>query len=610
MENIINDLNSSINKENNHDIIEHLKSLIEKADSVQIKEINTFIKLFNIDSTDVQTVGSETIAELCKNQENRKIFTNELIVNKLMEFMESGSPELIFTTIRALGNICYENEEASNLVNNVGIESIFKVLRSDSKRQSDSLTVKASGLLVNLLSTHDNLPKTALKGGILSVVEKLLSKYKDPIEDNKVLITFLLSIVNSLTDYLDEKDNILSISKLIIEIFKKTEIPEICILSLEIFHSLSEKDDIKTLLATEGMCELLYDLIEKYRDKVNDEDSRAVLKIACDLIVLILTGDSCMDELYNDGKGKMYCNMLTWLDSDDSDLLSTGILAIGNFARKDTHCIQMVKSGIAKKLIDLLRKYNHSTDINDCKVQHALLSTLKNLVISKENKAQALKDDIIEVMYPMLNQDKSIVVFKLLGTIRMVIDGQPEASLYLLSKKDFIEKLVYWCYNSDHLGIRGEVPRIFSWLIKNSYSSEPFPTFIEVKDSVKCIIDMISSNHGLMQNESFLALNVLAIGLTNKQKHPQADVEEFYQKLCEADLGKNVNFVLNKYGEKWDKHTTENCISFLENLLKSDKVLKELKSNEVPQMLGKLKNNSNATDCLDRLERILKIFNK
>lgn len=48
--------------------------------------------------------------------------------------------------------------------------------------------------------------------------------------------------------------------------------------------------------------------------------------MACDLIVLVLTGDACIDELYNCGSGKTYLNMLTWLDSDDSDLLSTGKL--------------------------------------------------------------------------------------------------------------------------------------------------------------------------------------------------------------------------------------------------------------------------------------------
>jgi hypothetical protein len=55
--------------------------------------------------------------------------------------------------------------------------------------------------------------------------------------------------------------------------------------------------------------------------------------------------------LYNNGQGKVYENMITWLDSDDPDLLSTGVLALGNFARKDTHCIHMVQNGISKKLI-------------------------------------------------------------------------------------------------------------------------------------------------------------------------------------------------------------------------------------------------------------------
>lgn len=57
---------------------------------------------------------------------------------------------------------------------------------------------------------------------------------------------------------------------------------------------------------------------------MTDEESRYILKMTCDLIVFILTGDPCMDLVYNDGKGKMYANMLSWLDSEDSDLLTTG----------------------------------------------------------------------------------------------------------------------------------------------------------------------------------------------------------------------------------------------------------------------------------------------
>lgn len=90
MENFINDLNSSINSKKDQDIIHNLKLLIEDADNVTVKEANTFEKLLNLESKNVLIVACETIAELCKNLENRKIFTNEPIVNKLMQFLQSG----------------------------------------------------------------------------------------------------------------------------------------------------------------------------------------------------------------------------------------------------------------------------------------------------------------------------------------------------------------------------------------------------------------------------------------------------------------------------------------------------------------------------------------
>lgn len=60
------------------------------------------------------------------------------------------------------------------------------------------------------------------------------------------------------------------------------------------------------------------------------------------------------------------------------------------------------------------------------KVQHAILSTLKNLAIPKQNKRALLDDGLIDVVYPLLESNHEIVIFKLLGTFRMVIDGQGE----------------------------------------------------------------------------------------------------------------------------------------------------------------------------------------
>lgn len=73
-------------------------------------------------------------------------------------------------------------------------------------------------------------------------------------------------------------------------------------------------------------------------------------------------------------------------------------------------------------VLDLLSK--HTSQNGDIKVQHAILSTLKNLAIPKQNKRALLDDGLIDVVYPLLDSNHEIVVFKLLGTFRMVIDGQ------------------------------------------------------------------------------------------------------------------------------------------------------------------------------------------
>jgi hypothetical protein len=43
--------------------------------------------------------------------------------------------------------------------------------------------------------------------------------------------------------------------------------------------------------------------------------------------------DVSMNTLYAEGKGKVFQQMMSWLSSGDEDLQTTGVLAMGNFAR-------------------------------------------------------------------------------------------------------------------------------------------------------------------------------------------------------------------------------------------------------------------------------------
>lgn len=64
-----------------------------------------------------------------------------------------------------------------------------------------------------------------------------------------------------------------------------------------------------------------------------------------------------MEYLYENGNGAVYKDMILWLNSEDVDLMSTGILAIGNFARNDSHCIQMVENGLVNTLLGIFLLY-------------------------------------------------------------------------------------------------------------------------------------------------------------------------------------------------------------------------------------------------------------
>jgi hypothetical protein len=74
-----------------------------------------------------------------------------------------------------------------------------------------------------------------------------------------------------------------------------------------------------------------------------------------------------------------------WLDSSDEYLATTSVLALGNFARTDNHCIKMVKDNVLLKLIDIL-KSSTQREPSDSRLQHALVSKrFFNVVVRVNN---------------------------------------------------------------------------------------------------------------------------------------------------------------------------------------------------------------------------------
>lgn len=167
----------------------------------------------------------------------------------------------------------------------------------------------------------------------------------------------------------------------------------------------------------------------------------------------------------------------------------------------------------------------------------------------------------------------------------------------MIQQRDFVKKLVYWCYNSDHLGVRGEAPRLLCWLIKNCHSSTHLATIPSVPDSIKCLVEMISTMHAVMQNEALLALNLLCASSSKQSNLPQLFID--------ADLGKHIAFVINKYHEKMERETIENMLILLEQLTKFTPISKHLLNSKVNDTLKLLTANKNATPSNSRISKLI-----
>uniref|UniRef100_A0A8C7HEW4 Rap1 GTPase-GDP dissociation stimulator 1 n=1 Tax=Oncorhynchus kisutch TaxID=8019 RepID=A0A8C7HEW4_ONCKI len=262
---------------------------------------------------------------------------------------------------------------------------------------------------------------------------------------------------------------------------------------------------IKLQLVEAGLVECLLDVVVHTVDGVREEDV-AQLKTASDLMVLLLLGDESMQKLFEGGKGSVFQRVLSWVPSHNHQLQLAGALAIANFARNDGNCIHMVESGIVQKLLELLDRH---VDEGNVTVQHAALSALRNLAIPVVNKAKMLSAGVSDTVLKFLPSEMPPVQFKLLGTLRMLIDTQADAADQLGTNGKLVERLVEWCEAKDHAGVMGESNRLLSALIRHSKSKDVVKTVIQGA-GVKHLVVMATSEHMIMQNEALVALGLIA----------------------------------------------------------------------------------------------------
>ncbi|CAG5042681.1 unnamed protein product [Parnassius apollo] len=462
----------SVGKNYEYDVSSCLKSLINNNDQT------------------IVLLCVQAISELAKCEIKREIYATKDIILPIMNILSkeinSDSIELVKQCCRALGNLCCDCDASRIIIlENNGVLVLANVLESALKNDTlEEIRLLASKTLLNYAIGGHQFSESIVEEGVIDKQNKILlsEMEKDDMNDDSVVTALLiLSVINdNAPEFLFDSD----VNKTVLNILKDTTNIEVSELCLEHLHMQAEHDLVKTLLANENgvqlVCSRLEQLMQKHEaGDLNAEDSEveAVMKQACDLIIIVLTGDEAMDTLYNNGVGEVYLTMVKWLDYTNYNLLTTAVLAIGNFARKDEYCIHMMEDKIFDKLLDIFEVYHgfclriqkeqntvHPIDIVTVnKIQHAALSAIRNLTVPVVNKrVAAAKGRATPMLLKALpNIEDHQVAYKLLAALRMLVDGQEGVARQLITDAAALGAVGRWA-RAGHAGAGGEAPRLLA----------------------------------------------------------------------------------------------------------------------------------------------------
>lgn len=175
---------------------------------------------------------------------------------------------------------------------------------------------------------------------------------------------------------------------------------------------------------------------------------------------------------------------------------------------------------------------------------------------------------LVDTILPMLDIHQPPVVFKLLGTLRMLIDGQEELALKILQNQKLIEQLIEWARKTpDMVGVNSEASRLMAWLVKHGYRTqdaavrvgvEPLMVFVGIDGTVHTLINMLLSVHLVMQNEALFALTLIVA-------HLKAQEVELSKSFIDANIGQILTDFIQRMSEM--ERTTNEIVENLNTLV-------------------------------------------
>ncbi|NWW67319.1 GDS1 protein, partial [Ifrita kowaldi] len=489
--------------------------------------------------------AAHVLSEIAKNEEMKKPCIEADLVLTLIPLLESTDQEMLLHTGRAIGRICYDNRD---------------------------------------------LQEELVKVGVIPSLVRILTDYA---ESEPLVHVALLALYN-LAD-LDSAKEALSMTKVaeqLVKQLRRAESHERLEIVFEVLQALAENDALKVQLVEAGVPEVLSEILLRLQGSSQAEDT-CIVKAASDLIVSLLLGGkkgNITGQIHKESASRILI-LARQENSQSKDSLNselallvsiivflTSLTCLAVPLSSDGNCLRMVQLGVIHQLLDLLEKHVQSGDTS---VQQAALSALQNLAIPVVSKVQMLEEGVAERIEALLRSESPPVQFKLLGTLRMLADGQADAAEILGHDPMLLNRLVEWCSGSDHSGICGEANRLLASILHHNRSQEVVKA-IQAAQGVKHLVSMTTSEHAVMQNEALTALAIASA----------IDLETLEESFKESQLVQSLHKLLQD--DDTSPEVKYNSMGLLCRLLNSGDLRQEIEEDKIKDTLEQLCSHSNA----------------
>ncbi|NXP35677.1 GDS1 protein, partial [Leiothrix lutea] len=473
--------------------------------------------------------AAHVLSEIAKNEEMKRPCIEANLVPTLIPLLESTDQEMLLHAGRAIGRICYENR---------------------------------------------SLQEELVKVGVIPSLVRILTDYA---ESEPLVHVALLALYN-LAD-LDSAKEALSTTKVaeqLVKQLRRAESHERLEIVFEVLQALAENDALKVQLVDAGVPEVLSEILLRLQGSSQAEDM-CIVKAASDLIVsLLLGGTKTWARLTVNFTIEMVRLVILYPTKMEHHCLF--LISESEFLQRDGNCLRMFQLGVIHQLLDLLEKQVQSGDTS---VQQAALSALQSLAVPVVSKVQMLEEGIAERIEALLRSESPPVQFKLLGTLRMLADGQADAAEILGQDPLLLNRLVQWCSVSDPSGICGEANRLLASILHHNRSQEVVKA-IQAAQGVKHLVSMTTSEHAAMQNEALTALAIASA----------IDLETLEESFKESQLVQSLHKLLRD--DNTSPEVKYNSMGLLCRLLNSGDLRQEIEEDKIKDTLERLCSHSNA----------------